>query len=147
MAGISHAGEWVIMAKAPGILGSRALTTELRKLGAEVVTVSDDGTQLTREEVLADLIWKQALGWTEKIVERDKDGNRSERELRHNPVAWAQQYLFERMEGKAPQALVEEGTGIKASEKVRDLARQRINTLSKIASGPPLPKPPPKANP
>lgn len=135
------------MAKAPGILGSRALTAELRKLGTQVFTINDDGTQLTREEVLAELIWKQALGWVEKWTERDDRGTLIQREVKHPPVAWAQQYLFERMEGKAAQAIADETGGIKAAEKVRDLARQRINTLAKIATGPPLPKPSPKADP
>lgn len=117
--------------------GARALTNELKKLAGEVVSVTDDGTPITREQQLADMIWKQALGWEETT--RDALGNLQK--IRHPPVAWAQQYLFERMEGKAPQAQTEDAGGIKAADKVRELAKQRINGLAAVASGPPkLPK-------
>lgn len=126
---------------AQAIFGGRALTTELKKLAAQVHTISDDGTQLTRAEVLADLIWKMALGWTEKIETRDADGNRKIREEYHPPVAWAMQYVFERTEGKAAPMVMEEQTGMRAAEKVRELAKQRINSLSKSVLRPPVPLP------
>lgn len=125
---------------APRIFGGRALTTELKKLAAQVHTVADDGTQMTRAEVLADLIWKMALGYVEKIETRDADGNRKIHEEYHPPVAWAMQYVFERTEGKAPQAVQEENAGMKAADKVRELSRQRLNSIAKVASGiPPVP--------
>jgi hypothetical protein len=118
---------------APGKFGTRALTGELRKLASEAITIEDDGTPVTREQMLAQMIWRQALGWVEKV--RDDDGNLQE--VRHPPVAWCQQFLFERTEGKAPQATQDERTGLKAADKVRELSKQRINTLSSIAKGPP----------
>lgn len=116
-----------------GRFGTRALTGELKKLSVQVHTVTDDGTPVTREQALADLIWKQALGWEE--VTRDSNG--TVRKVPHPPVAWAQQYLFERMEGKAPQASGEDSGGIKAADKVRDLAKDRLNKLARVAVGPP----------
>lgn len=125
------------MPSALGRFGTRALTGELKKLAGEVHTVTDDGTPVTREQALAELIWKQALGWME--VTRDENGNR--KEIPHPPVAWAQQYLFERMEGKAPQATTEDTGGMKAADKVRELSKDRINKLARVAIGPPkLPK-------
>lgn len=121
----------------PGRLATRALTGELKKLAAEVHTITDDGTPVTREQALANMIWRQALGWVEVI--RDDEGNR--KEIQHPPVAWCQQFLFERVEGKAPIAIVDETGGIKAADKVRQLAKDRINSLSKAKVGPPKHKP------
>lgn len=120
-----------------GRFGTRALTGELKKLAGEVHTITDDGTPVTREQALANLIWKQALGWEE--MTRDEMGNA--KKVWHPPVAWAQQYLFERMEGKAPQAVSEDMGGMKAADKVRELSKERLNKLAKIAVGPPkIPK-------
>lgn len=117
--------------------GTRALTGELKKLAGEVHTITDDGTPVTREQALANLIWKQALGWEE--LTRDEMG--TAKKVWHPPVAWAQQYLFERMEGKAPQAVSEDMGGMKAADKVRELSKERLNKLAKIAVGPPkIPK-------
>lgn len=122
---------------APGKLANRVLTGELKKLASEVHTIADDGTQITREEALAAMIWRQALGWKE--VTRTDEGNR--KEVIHPPVAWCQQFLFERMEGKAPIATVDETGGIKAADKVRELAKARINSLAVAKVGPPKHKP------
>jgi len=129
------------MAKAPGILGGKALTDELRKLAMQVHTVLDDGTPVTRAQTLAELIWKLALGWVETT--RDDDGNR--KEIAHPPVAWAMQYVFERTEGKAAIAQSESVDRISATDKVRDLAKARINKLAAVTVGPPkIPRPPAK---
>lgn len=125
----------------PGKLGGKRLTDELRKLAAEAVTITDDGTPVTREQQLSAMIWKQALGWTEQV--RDQDGNLVERV--HPPVAWCQQFLFERMEGRAPNAMPDAEGGVRATDKVRDLAKQRLNALVKVPAGktstPPVHKP------
>lgn len=112
-----------------GKLGGKKLTDELRKLAAEAYTVTDDGTPVTREQALSQLIWKQALGWVEVVP--DDNGNRSE--IPHPPVAWCQQFLFERMEGKAVAAAPEDSGGIRAADKVRGLALDRVNGLAKAA--------------
>jgi len=106
-------------------LGSRALSNELKKLAAEVVDF-DAGEGVTREQKLAKMIWNLALGW----IEKTRDDNGTLKEIRHPPVAWAMQFLFERCEGKAPQAIQEETSGIKAADRVRELSRDRINALS-----------------
>lgn len=128
------------LAKNIGRLSQKALTGELKKLAAEAVDITPDGTPITREQKLAQLIWNQALGWTEEV--RDDEGNR--KEIKHQPVGWCQQYLFERIEGKAPQAVPDEHTGMKAADKVRELAKDRINQMATAAvgkGGPPKYKP------
>lgn len=137
------------MAKAlPAKLSTRALTRHLHELGAEAHTVADDGTILTREEALARLLWDKALGWEE--VTRDEDGN--VKRIKHKPESWAIQYIYERREGKAAAATVEEDNRIRTSERVRELARDRLNRLAEAAvnadgSSGKSAKGPPKYNP
>lgn len=116
-------------------LGGKRLTDELRKLAVEAITIDDAGNPRTREQVLSEMIWRQALGWEEKV--RNDDGVL--KTVKHPPVAWCQQFLWERMEGKATPAQAESGDGIRALDKVRELARDRLNGLVKkpVASGPP----------
>lgn len=114
-------------------LGGKRLTEELRKLACEVIDITPDGTPITREQRLAEMIWRQALGWSEKV--RDIDGNLVEKT--YPPVAWSQQYLYERMEGKAPNSLPDVEGGIRAVDKVRDLAKARLNSLIKPKTPPP----------
>lgn len=116
-------------ASAPGKLGSKALSDELKRLGKDAHTIDDAGNALTRDEVLAALIWKQALGFTEK----KRDDNGTMREIVHPPVAWCQQFLFERREGKAAVATQEEQQGPRAAETVRKLAVERMNALAEKA--------------
>lgn len=118
---------------AAGRLNGKVLTENLRKLAGEVHELLPDGTQLTREEVLSRLIWQQALGWTEEV--RDDLGNRTRKV--HPPVSWCQQFLFERMEGRAPQAVQDESSSMRAADKVRELSKQRLNALASAAIGPP----------
>lgn len=106
------------------VLGSKALTAELIRLASEVVGT----TGQTRFQILADLIWKWAIGWTE--VKGDKT-------ITYPPVEWAAKYVFERIEGKAATAEAEVGERITAADKVADLARQRINKMANVAAGPP----------
>lgn len=117
-----------------GRLGSKALTGELRKLASEAVSITDDGTLVTREQLLAQMIWRQAMGWTEEV--RDDEGNLIKKY--HPPVAWCQQFLYERIEGKSQVVQPDNETGIKAADKVRELARDRVNAMATAkAGGPP----------
>jgi hypothetical protein len=125
------------MPAAAGRFSSRALTGELRRMANEAVTITDDGTPVTREQLLSQLIWKQALGWDEETC--DDDGNR--KLIKHPPVAWCQQFLFERIEGKAQVAVTDNESGIKAADKVRELSKDRINKLAAVKMGPPSRKP------
>ena len=99
--------------------------------------MTEEGELLTKGEALARLLWRKALGWVEKT--RDDEGNESE--LIHKPEAWAINLVYERMEGKTPQAVTEQDESrVKAVDKVRELAVARINDLASAAlekSGPP----------
>ena len=117
----------------PKKLGGKRLTDELRKLAVEAVSIDDEGNPITREATLAALIWKQALGWEEKV--RDENGNLQS--IFHPPVAWCQQFLYERMEGKAPVATADPEGHVKAKDRVSDLAKNRLNAMSGKTGGPP----------
>lgn len=112
---------------------TRDLTNHIREMAAEVHTLLDDGTCVTRGEALALLIWRKALGGTEVSI--DDEGNETKLEIKPEP--WAINLIYDRIEGKTPQAVsAEEGT-ITAVEQVRDLAKQRINTLASKHVKPP----------
>jgi hypothetical protein len=51
------------------------------------------------------------------------------------------QYIVERREGKVAPAVQEENVGMKAADKVRELAKSRINALAKAVNRPPVPLP------
>lgn len=122
--------------KIPGKIGAKALTTALRALSEEAVSITDDGTPVTRAEQLAAIVWKLALGHTEKV--KTPEGRVAE--VIHPPVPWALQWITERLEGKAPVAVQDENIGIKAADKVRQLSIDRLNSLAKVG-GPPRYKP------
>src|SRR5580700_10942790 len=103
--------------KTPGRLGNRALTDALRTLSEEMISVTDDGTPLTRAQKLAEAVWKLALGHYSK--EKDSEGK-----------------------VKAAMAIQEEQQGIRAADKVRQLSVDRINKLAGAkVGGPPKFKP------
>jgi len=108
------------------------LTNHLRELAAEVhdwVQDPDDPTDgriITRGEALARLLFRKALGYSEEIV--DDEGNKTVKE--HRPEAWAIQLIWDRVEGKTPQAITEDTRRIKAVEKVRELAKARLNAVA-----------------
>jgi hypothetical protein len=119
-------------------LGGKALTDELRKLANEAVSIDNEGNPIRRMDVLAELIWKDALGW----VEETRDDSGSLQRIVHPPLAWAKQFLWDRLEGKAALAVPEESRGIRAAEKVRELALARLNNSALASMGPPKPKTP-----
>lgn len=126
---------------AAGKFGGKLLTSELRKLGTEAHDMEPDGTPLTRAECLARLIWRRALGWEERT--RDAEGNLKVKQ--HPPESWAMQFIWERTEGKAPNAISEDTGGRTAAQTVRELTKDRLNRLSAklvAPAGPPKFAPP-----
>jgi hypothetical protein len=107
----------------------RQLTKHLRELAAEIHTIEDDGTMLTRGEALALEVWKRALGYEDRLT--DDEGKESC--IKVPPAQWAIQMVFDRMEGRTPQAIEEEETRVSAAEKVRELSASRINGMAKKA--------------
>lgn len=114
----------------PKRYSSKELTNHLREMAAEAHDMLDDGSMLTRGEALALLLWRKALGYTEKRV--DDEGK--ETEVYHEPASWAIQLVYERMEGRTPQAITEDEQRIKAADRVRDLAKSRLNSLAQKAT-------------
>jgi len=118
-------------------VSTKALTQQVRKLGEQIISVTDDGSPISRNAALAQMLWDMALGHTSR--ERDADGTM--REVYHPPVAWCAQYIYERQEGRSPTAVPENDARVKAVEKVRELAKQRLNKMAVSAIGPPVHKP------
>jgi len=126
----------------PGKVSKRGLTKLLKEIGQKVTTehFDDDGGVLTHDEALARLLWRKALGYTEKT----RDDNGTEKTVRNRPESWAIQLIYERREGKVMQAQPDDTGRVKAADKVRSLSRERVNKLaSKVAGpkGPPSHKP------
>lgn len=119
-------------------LGGKALTKELIKLASVVHVTLHDGTEVTREQALAELLWKMALGYTEPYV--DDAGN--PKEMVHKPTQWAMTLVFERLEGKAPSAMPDDTGGVTAAQKIRALAKDRLNAMAIKAAKSPKSSPP-----
>ncbi len=102
------------------------LTEQLRKLADTVETIRDDGAVVTKGEALAQLVFKRALGYK---IEDVKTGE----EKYIAPEQWAMQLIFERLEGKVPQTQPDEKDVLKASDKVSELAKSRINHAADAA--------------
>lgn len=125
----------------PKKYNSRELTNHLRELAAEAHDMTAEGDLLTKGEALARLLFQKALGFSEEIV--DDEGFRSV--LLHKPEPWAIQLIYDRIEGKTPQAITEDESRIKAADKVRALVAQRLNSVtdslvSQIKGPPPFKK-------
>jgi hypothetical protein len=99
------------------------LSKYLRALALDIESMSDDGDPITKAQKLADLVWKYALGITD-----EKDPTK-----KAAPAVWAIELLYNRIEGKVPLAIVEEG-GRSLTEKVSDLGKAKANALASAAA-------------
>lgn len=109
---------------------AKRLTDYLKAIGLEIhnrVYTDNEGNfrPITNDEQLAREVWKRALGYEENIT--NENGEVSHRI--HAPDPKAQQFIFERREGKfvTPQ----DDRSLSLLEKISDLARQRINDTAK----------------
>ncbi len=126
---------------------NRELTNKLRELAAEihdVELIDGEAVTKTRGETLAELIWKRALGYTEEVTEEDPDtpGKVNTRMIIHKPEISSAHLIYDRLEGKTPQALPDEHGGVTAADKVRELAIARVNRMANEAIGQKMPGPP-----
>ena len=103
---------------------SKQLTLHLKQLSAEAHSVSDDGDVITRAEAMSLLLWDYALGWEEK------DPDDPAKMVRHRPAQWAIQLIYDRLEGKAPNAVDDKSGTMTAADKVSELAKNRINAMT-----------------
>lgn len=106
---------------------NKELSNHLRSLAAEIHDYSEEGEGVTRGEALAKLLWDKALGYTVKQI----DDVGIETETHHEPASWALQMLFDRLEGKAPQAMEDTTDKITAAETVGTMAANRMNDFAK----------------
>lgn len=104
----------------------RMLTKYLCELAEESETITNDGTPLTKAKLLAELIWKKALGY---IGKNDKGEDKWFR-----PESWAILLIWERLEGRVAQAVPEEKTGLTVGKKVSDLVRAKLNQGARKAA-------------
>jgi hypothetical protein len=90
----------------------------------ETVTSNENMEPITRFEQLAKLIWDHALGYIEIDVKKGT-------EIRHTPDKPFIHMIYDRMEGKIPNA-TDDTSGSKASlaDKIRDQSKSRVNSLS-----------------
>lgn len=118
-----------------------SLTQNLRRLRDEAHTIDDGGDPLTKGEALAVLLWHKALGYKEKVVHEDSRGNMARKDVTHKPEAWAIQLIYERLEGKTPLQIIDEGGKLRVEDRVDELAKARVNELAEIIArgrgGPP----------
>lgn len=127
----------------PKKYNTRELTNRLRELAAEAHTIADDGELISKGEALAKLLFDKALGHVETRV--DEEGEKHE--VIHKPESWAIQLIYDRLEGKTPQAAEhDDETKVKALDQVRELAKARLNDAAEAATtgaikGPPKHKP------
>lgn len=118
---------------------TKQLSNHLRELAAEAETILDDGTCLTKGEVLAELVFKKALGYVE--VSLDDEGK--ETKTVFPPERWALELIFDRLEGKVPQAITDDDTKMKVADRVSELNKNRLNSLAeKAVAGAKPPGPP-----
>ena len=113
--------------------GSKQLVEWLEKIGTEThedVSIDDDGNIITRtkDEELARLIWKQALGYTREIL--DENGSVIKRDF-VKPDPKMQQFIIERREGKCPA--VEGDGGMTATDKILGQTKESLNDMAEQA--------------
>ena len=99
------------------------LSKYLRMLVLDIETINDEGDPITKAQALATLVWKHALGFEEQ------DPDDPDKKILRRPATWAVDLLYNRIEGKIPLAVVEEGAH-SLTEKVSDMGKAKINALS-----------------
>lgn len=117
---------------------SREMTNHLLRLAAEAYDVTEADGAISRGQALAMLLWDKALGHIKETV--SDEGKRTS--VTHAPENWAIQLIYDRMEGKAPQAVPDDAARVTATDKVRELAKNRLNTLvteAPVVTLPPIP--------
>lgn len=111
----------------------RQLTKFLKTLAMEAETIDDMGEVVTKGQTLAALLFKKALGY----IEMGRDENGGHREIYHKPESWAIQYIYDRLEGRVPQAVIEEKDGPSIADKIREISVAKANALTKKAKDAP----------
>ncbi len=129
---------------------NRQLTRYLQEIMLEIHDTRLDAKGevdfVTKGRALAELLVRKALGGEEIVVEEGDDGKPVTTKVFRKPEAWAIQCIYERLEGRVPQALPDDKSGITAADKVDQLIKDRLNkmTAAAVAETPAPPKHRPK---
>jgi hypothetical protein len=112
---------------------SKALSEWLERIGGEINPESGmgvDGTiqPRTNDEMLARMLWRQALGFVETI--RGPDGQTIGQRV-YSPDQRAQQLILERREGKPALADEKDEHGISVLSRLDSMIKDRINAMTK----------------
>ncbi len=105
---------------------ARRLSKFLETIGQEIHNASHvdaEGTfrPITKDESLAREVWKRALGYEEETINADETVSHR----KYPPDPKAQQFIFERREGK-PEAPIE-GQDTSLLDGIGDIARNMMN--------------------
>lgn len=99
----------------------------------EAESIDDEGETITKGKALALLLFKKALGFTET----HKDNEGVLQETYHKPESWAIQYIYDRLEGRVPQAVTEQDNGPTIADKIREISKARANDLAQKSQSAP----------
>ena len=107
----------------------RTLTDYLEKIGREThdtgyIDATGTVRPIIKDETLARLIWRQALGYEEEI--KNIDGTCSHRT--YSPDPKMQQFLIERREGKNVEP--QEDRSASLLDKISELAKAQANAMA-----------------
>lgn len=106
--------------------GTRDLTNHLRELAAEAHDWTEEKGMITKGQALAELLWNRALGYNEKTI---SDAG-VERVVKHEPLQWAIQLIYERLEGRATNFADEAKKKSGVRDKIDSMAKSRLNAIA-----------------
>ncbi len=109
----------------------------MRQIGGEQISVDDDGEILTKAHQLISLLWKMALGYTERLIEYDPHapGEKKIDTMKvHSPNRWAMEVILSYLEGK-PQNSAGSGESTTAGllDHIEQVIENNINEIAKRA--------------
>jgi hypothetical protein len=100
----------------------------------EAIMVDREAVTVTKAEALARIMWKEALGWVERIDIIDKESGKvlGVKEKLHPPDKTYVTMLYDRMEGRVPTVEVKP-TDSKPSvaDRVSKEGTKRLNSIAK----------------
>ncbi len=100
----------------------------------EAIMVDREAVCVTKAEALARLMWKNALGWIERVDIVDKKSGivLGVKEIYHSPDKIYVTMLYDRMEGKvAPVEPEKADAKVSVAEKVSREGKNRLNSMAK----------------
>lgn len=114
------------------VKAGKLLSAYLRQIGEEITEMITDpvtgGDRMaTKVEALSRQIWRDALGYTEQIVEKGQL-----KDIYHNPSNIARAIIFDRMEGRAPLAIGESDEKLTAADRITEQGKKRITKAGKL---------------